>query len=89
MHVPSPPRSSARAEFRDPAWRGRLTLLVLAAVLTWPMLVASEFRPWQLFDPQALAAVSGFLASFVPPATAPVPGRSDGAHMDKGIAGLK
>lgn len=71
MHVPSPPRSSARAEFRDPAWRGRLTLLVLAAVLTWPMLVASEFRPWRLFDPQALTAVSGFLASFVPPATAP------------------
>lgn len=71
MHVPSPPRSGARAEFRDPAWRGRLTLVVLAAALTWPMLVASEFRPWQLFDPQALAAVSGFLASFVPPATAP------------------
>ena len=71
MKASSPRHGSARAEFSDPAWRGRVTLLLLALALAWPMLVASEFRPWQLFDPQALAAVSGFLASFVPPATAP------------------
>jgi len=65
------PRSPVRAELRDPAWRGRLTLLVLAAALTWPLLVASEFRPWQLLDPQALEAASGFLRSFLPPAVAP------------------
>lgn len=71
MNAPSPSHGSARAEFRDPAWRGRVTLLLLAVALAWPMLVASEFRPWQLFDPQAMAAASGFLASFLPPATAP------------------
>jgi phosphonate transport system permease protein len=71
VNAPSPSHGSARAEFRDPAWRGRVTLLLLAVALAWPMLVASEFRPWQLFDPQAMAAASGFLASFLPPATAP------------------
>ena len=53
---------------RDPAWRGRVTWLVLGAALLWPMLVASEFEPWRLFDEQAIAAASGFLASFLPPA---------------------
>jgi phosphonate transport system permease protein len=53
---------------RDPAWRGRVTWLVLGAVLLWPMLVASEFEPWRLFDEQAIAAASGFLGSFLPPA---------------------
>src|SRR5690606_29855870 len=71
MQAPSSTRSSARVELRDPAWRGRVTMLVLAVALAWPMLVASEFRPWQLFDPLAMAAASGFLASFLPPATAP------------------
>jgi phosphonate transport system permease protein len=63
------PRPAPRVALRDPAWRGRLTALVLAAVLMWPLLVASEFRPWQLFDPLALSAATGFLGSFLPPAT--------------------
>lgn len=60
--------ASPSIPLRDPAWRSRVTWLVLGAVLLWPMLVASEFEPWRLFDEQAIAAASGFLASFLPPA---------------------
>jgi phosphonate transport system permease protein len=52
----------------DPAWRRRITLAVVFAAVLWPMLVASEFRPWALFDAQSLTAAAQFLASFVPPA---------------------
>lgn len=64
------PRSptTAGAGLRDPAWHLRLTMGVLALALLWPMLVASEFRPWQLLDAQSLSASARFLASFVPPA---------------------
>jgi phosphonate transport system permease protein len=34
---------------RDPAWSGRLFWTLAAAVLLWPLLVATEFRPWILF----------------------------------------
>ena len=64
-------RPRTKAVLRDPAWRGRVTALILAAVVLWPMLGASEFRPWQLLDPLALSAAGGFLASFVPPITDP------------------
>ena len=53
---------------RDPAWRGRLTLAILALVLLWPLVVASDFRPWTLFEPGSLDATGRFIASFVPPA---------------------
>ncbi|MBC7514423.1 MAG: ABC transporter permease [Herminiimonas sp.] len=52
----------------DPAWRARLVVAILAAVILWPMLVASEFKPWTLFDAQSLRATGMFLAGFVPPA---------------------
>jgi phosphonate transport system permease protein len=52
----------------DPAWRRRVTLTVIFVVVLWPMLAASEFRPWALFDAQSLAAIGQFLASFLPPA---------------------
>ena len=55
----------------DPAWRGRLTLTALAALVLWPMLVASEFKPWLLFDWQSLSSTFHFLAGFVPPAHTP------------------
>ncbi len=68
--MPTDPRSPMRedARLRDPAWHMRLTLAALAALLLWPMLVASEFKPWQLLDAHSLAASGRFLASFVPPA---------------------
>ncbi|MFC3108056.1 PhnE/PtxC family ABC transporter permease [Undibacterium arcticum] len=52
----------------DPAWHGRIMGLMLGIALLWPMLVASEFKPWQLFDAQSLRATGRFLAAFVPPA---------------------
>jgi phosphonate transport system permease protein len=52
----------------DPAWRGRVTAMVIAMILLWPMLVASEFKPWILLDAQSLAATGRFLAGFIPPA---------------------
>ncbi len=52
----------------DPAWRGRVTAMAIAVILLWPMLVASEFKPWILLDAQSLKATWHFLGSFVPPA---------------------
>jgi phosphonate transport system permease protein len=58
----------SRPSRRDPAWRGRIGLLLFGAVLLWPMLQATEFRPWTLFEPEALRVTGGFLAAFLPPA---------------------
>lgn len=52
----------------DPALRGRITAAVLLCVLLWPLLLASEFKPWLLFDTQSLAATAHFVGSFFPPA---------------------
>lgn len=52
----------------DPALRARITTAVLLLVLLWPLLVASEFKPWELLDSQSLAATGHFLSSFFPPA---------------------
>jgi phosphonate transport system permease protein len=51
----------------DPAWRGRITLAVLALVLLWPLLRATEFEPAILFDRQSLQALGRFLRGFFPP----------------------
>ncbi len=59
---------SVRAAHPDPAWRGRVTATLLTLLLLWPMLVASEFKPWLLFDAQSLGATWQFLGSFFPPA---------------------
>jgi phosphonate transport system permease protein len=66
MHnVPAVPYSERHP---DPAWRGRVMWTVLAIALLWPMVVASEFKPFSLFDWQSLSAAGQFLAGFVPPA---------------------
>lgn len=59
--TPTPPA-------RDPAWLGRLFWLGAALVLLWPLLVATEFRPWTLFSPDSRELTGRFLATFVPPA---------------------
>ncbi|MGH8806479.1 MAG: PhnE/PtxC family ABC transporter permease [Noviherbaspirillum sp.] len=56
---------------RDPAWRGRVTASLLALLLSWPLLVWSEFKPWLLLDRQSLVATGRFLATFFPPAHSP------------------
>ena len=46
-------------------------LAVVALLLLWPMLQASEFQPWILFDKQSLSSTWQFLSGFVPPAHSP------------------
>ncbi|MBA4175480.1 MAG: ABC transporter permease [Leptothrix sp. (in: Bacteria)] len=61
-------RPQAAAPTRDPAWLGRLFWAGAAAVLLWPLLVATEFRPWLIFEPRSLEVTGRFLAGFLPPA---------------------
>jgi phosphonate transport system permease protein len=56
---------------RDPAWQGRVIWTVAALLLLWPMLVASEFKPWMLWAPESLEPTLNFLAAFVPPKVEP------------------
>ena len=51
----------------DPAAPRRLGVALLVAVLLWPMLVWTEFRPWELLDARSLKFTAKFLADFVPP----------------------
>ncbi len=51
---------------RDPAWLPRLFWTGAALVLLWPLLVATEFRPWTLFEPDSLKVSGQFVASFWP-----------------------
>ena len=55
------------AVLRDPAARGRVTGLLLALLVLWPLLVVADFRPAALFDAQNLKTVGGFLSAFLPP----------------------
>ena len=52
---------------RDPAAAGRWRTLLIGAVLLWPLLVWTEFKPWELFDARSLKSTGKFLSSFVPP----------------------
>lgn len=56
------------APTRDPAWLPRLTWAGACLVLLWPLLVATEFRPWVMFEEQSLKVSGQFIASFFPPA---------------------
>jgi phosphonate transport system permease protein len=58
----------ARPALRDPAWTRRLFWTLAGLVLLWPLLVATEFRPWALFEPRNLQVTGQFLATFLPPA---------------------
>jgi phosphonate transport system permease protein len=52
---------------RDPAWRGRVAWLAVALVLLWPLLIFTEFRPWQMFEARSLRVTVHFLAGFASP----------------------
>ena len=56
------------APARDPAWLPRLFWTGTGLVLLWPLLVATEFRPWVMFEEQSLRVSGQFIASFFPPA---------------------
>ena len=64
------PRPIAPPE-RDPAWLRRVAWIGAALVLLWPLLVATEFQPWLLVQPDNLKVTRQFLASFLPPAHPP------------------
>jgi len=53
---------------RDPAWLGRVFWAGAALALLWPLFVATEFRPWVLFDVQSRGPTMAFLSAFLPPA---------------------
>ncbi|MCU0968035.1 MAG: ABC transporter permease [Rubrivivax sp.] len=53
---------------RDPAWLGRVFWIGAVLVVAWPLFVATEFRPWVLFERDNLKVTLQFLGSFVPPA---------------------
>lgn len=61
----------AAVALRDPATPARLGLLLLAGLLLWPLLVASEFQPWRLWDAQSWNVTRHFLLDFLPPAHGP------------------
>ncbi|MDQ7746716.1 PhnE/PtxC family ABC transporter permease [Hydrogenophaga pseudoflava] len=54
------------APTRDPAWLPRLFWAGAGLVLLWPLLVATEFRPWAMFEEQSLRVSGQFIASFWP-----------------------
>jgi phosphonate transport system permease protein len=67
-HHPGPqPGPLASPSLRDPAWPGRLFWVLAALVLLWPMLVATEFRPWILLDERNREPTLRFLGDFLPP----------------------
>jgi phosphonate transport system permease protein len=58
---------AALPPLRDPAWRSRLLWTAVLLAIVWPMLVASEFKPWVLLQPENLRPAGRFLADFFPP----------------------
>ena len=63
-----PPRAAA---LRDPAWAARVFWIVATLVVLWPLLVATEFKPWTLVDERSRQSTGRFLATMWPPARAP------------------
>ena len=51
---------------RDPAWLGRVFWSLATLVLLWPLLVATEFKPWVLLAPESLQVSGHFIGSFWP-----------------------
>ena len=80
--LPAPPDKSPPPERRDPAWRGRLAGAAVALVLTWPMLVVTEFKPWLPLAPGAQQPSPRFWADFAPPRlAAELPAQVTAAHV--------
>lgn len=56
---------------RDPALQQRLFWSAAALLLLWPLLVATEFKPWVLLQADSLRVSAHFLGSFWPLAHEP------------------
>jgi phosphonate transport system permease protein len=61
-------RVSNSPALRDPAWTGRVFWLIAIALLMWPLLVITEFKPWLLWDPSSRKVMGNFIGDFFPPA---------------------
>jgi phosphonate transport system permease protein len=59
--------ATASPALRDPAWLPRLAWCCAGAVLLWPLLVATEFKLWVLWDARNLEPTLRFLGDFFPP----------------------
>ena len=57
----------SQSALRDPAAAGRWGTVLIGVVLLWPLLVWTEFKPWELFDARSLKSTVKFLSDFVPP----------------------
>lgn len=66
MHARPQALPRMTAPTRDPAWMPRLFWISLALVTLWPLGVATEFRPWLMFEPASLQVTRDFLGSFWP-----------------------
>ena len=53
-------------KLRDPDFSSRIFWLTFALLLLWPLGVATEFRPWVLWEPENRKVSRDFLASFWP-----------------------
>jgi phosphonate transport system permease protein len=53
-------------KLRDPDFSSRIFWLTFTLLLLWPLGVATEFRPWVLWEPENLKVSRDFLASFWP-----------------------
>jgi len=56
---------------RDPAAARRLFSVLVGFAVLWPLGVATEFRPWILFETESVRATGRFLGSFWPIAVDP------------------
>lgn len=57
---------AAGAPARDPAWLRRLFWIGALLVVLWPLGVATEFKPWVLFEARNLKVTAQFLGTFFP-----------------------
>ncbi len=62
---------SIRLARQDPAWRTRVFWLIVSALLLWPLLVLTEFKPWTMLDEASLKPTLHFLGDFFPPKVEP------------------
>jgi len=56
---------------RDPATASRIFLFLGSFALLWPLSIATEFRPWALFESESIQSTVRFLGTFWPIAVDP------------------
>jgi len=71
MATPDTAAAAAAPALRDPAWRGRVAWTAICLAVLWPLLQATEFRPWEMLEAQSLRVTGRFAASFLRPALQP------------------